>query len=301
MKQQFIFKPFLAIAFMLFLAVGCKQDVTPVGLEDEIQLTQADIEHSVMEKLGDVEGPIFLKQMNTPSISTRSAITYLGDACGASGDVLGSPFTPCDWNYYTMSGTAGDNVDIWVNRTDPGLDPIAFLYFGMATDCSDVNAFGSGGGLTFIASSDDSGGACPRDCYSDPHFVLTLPSTGTYTIAVGNYASCGGTGYVIDCTDGTRCTPDADGDGCNDDVDPHPNSNQDATINIDGCDSGVDNVFIGCSTMMDLIADCAATAGNHGDFVSCVSGLTNDWKAAGLISGKNKGKIQSCAAQSNIP
>ena len=94
------------------------------------------------------------------------------------------------------------------------------------------------------------------------------------------------------------------GDGCPDAEDPHPNSNVDATVMIDGCDSGVANVFVsedGCSTMSDLIADCAATATNHGDFVSCVSALTNAWKSAGIISGADKGAIQSCAAQSNIP
>ena len=31
------------------------------------------------------------------------------------------------------------------------------------------------------------------------------------------------------------------------------------------------------------------------------SGVTNYWKSVGLISGEDKGKIQSCAAQSNFP
>jgi hypothetical protein len=31
--------------------------------------------------------------------------------------------------------------------------------------------------------------------------------------------------------------------------------------------------------------------------VSCVSHLTNDWKAAGLISGEEKGAIQRCVAK----
>lgn len=95
---------------------------------------------------------------------------------------------------------------------------------------------------------------------------------------------------------------DSDGDGCPDATDPHPNSIVTPTIVIDGCNTGVSNVFVtACSTMADLIADCAANAVNHGDFVSCVAHLTNAWKAAGLISGKQKGAIQSCAAKSNIP
>ena len=95
---------------------------------------------------------------------------------------------------------------------------------------------------------------------------------------------------------------DTDGDGCYDPDDPHPNSILDATVIIDGCDSGVPNVFpVPCSTMSDLIADCAASAGNHGEFVSCVSALSNQWKADGLITGAQKGAIQSCAAQANLP
>ena len=53
--------------------------------------------------------------------------------------------------------------------------------------------------------------------------------------------------------------------------------------------------------MSDLIGDCAAKAKNHGQFVSCVSDLTNAWKTAGLITGAQKGAIMSCAGSSNIP
>lgn len=96
--------------------------------------------------------------------------------------------------------------------------------------------------------------------------------------------------------------PDTDGDGIPDDEDDCVNSDLSATIVIDGCDSGVTNTLFdtGC-TMSDLIAECAAEAKNHGAFVSCVAHLTNSWKKAGLITGKEKGKIQSCAAQSSLP
>jgi hypothetical protein len=53
--------------------------------------------------------------------------------------------------------------------------------------------------------------------------------------------------------------------------------------------------------MSDLIADAAAAAHNHGQFVSAVSHLANEWKKDGLISGSQKGAITSAAAQSNIP
>lgn len=95
---------------------------------------------------------------------------------------------------------------------------------------------------------------------------------------------------------------DSDGDGCPDATDPHPNSIVTPTIIIDGCDTGVKNIFVtACSTMADLLADCAANAVNHGQYVSCVAHLTNSWKKAGLITGKQKGAIQSCAAKADIP
>jgi len=55
------------------------------------------------------------------------------------------------------------------------------------------------------------------------------------------------------------------------------------------------------STISDLIVACAEGARNHGKFVSCVSHLTNQLKKVGTITGQQKGAIQSCAAQANIP
>lgn len=73
-------------------------------------------------------------------------------------------------------------------------------------------------------------------------------------------------------------------------------------IIIDGCDTGVeDQMLPDGSTISDKIAECAANATNHGNFVSCVAHLTNDLKKDGYITGNEKGAIQSCAAQSNLP
>jgi hypothetical protein len=96
--------------------------------------------------------------------------------------------------------------------------------------------------------------------------------------------------------------PDADLDGLADDADCDPTSDFSATVIIDGCDSGVPNTFFvsGC-TINDLIAQIAASAGNHGQFVSGVAHFTNQLKKAGIITGAQKGSIQSCAAQANIP
>ena len=100
---------------------------------------------------------------------------------------------------------------------------------------------------------------------------------------------------------GITINPDKDGDGVPDNEDKCPHSDLSETVIIDGCPSGVENILVdnGCS-ISDLIDQCADGAENHGEFVSCVSGVTNGLKASGYISGKEKGKIQSCAARANI-
>ena len=95
---------------------------------------------------------------------------------------------------------------------------------------------------------------------------------------------------------------DTDDDGVPDDEDACPDSDLSPTVVIDGCDSGVANHLFddGC-TISDLIAIYAAEANNHGQFASSVSQFANDLVQAGLISGADKGQIQNCAAQADIP
>lgn len=91
-------------------------------------------------------------------------------------------------------------------------------------------------------------------------------------------------------------------DGVPDGQDSCIGSSQSATVVIDGCDSGVNNtVFANGCRISDRINDCAVGARNHGGFVSCVAHLTNDLKKSGVISGSQKGAIQSCAGQASIP
>jgi hypothetical protein len=93
---------------------------------------------------------------------------------------------------------------------------------------------------------------------------------------------------------------DVDGDGVTDDSDLCPDSDLADTVIIEGCDSGVANKLFedGC-TISDRIAACASEAENHGEFVSCVTQYTNGLKPL-VLSGAQKGAIQSCAAQSSI-
>ena len=94
----------------------------------------------------------------------------------------------------------------------------------------------------------------------------------------------------------------SDRDGVPDGLDSCIGSDQNATVVIDGCNSGVTNtVFANGCRISDSIEDCADSASNHGGFVSCVAHYTNDLKKDGTITGAQKGAIQSCAGQANIP
>ena len=99
---------------------------------------------------------------------------------------------------------------------------------------------------------------------------------------------------------GDACSDDLDGDGVPNDVDSCPTSDLSPTVVIEGCDSGVPNLQVedGCN-IGDDITDLAAIARNHGQFVSSVAQLGNDLKKRGLITGAQKGAIQSCAGSSN--
>ena len=93
---------------------------------------------------------------------------------------------------------------------------------------------------------------------------------------------------------GDGCASDSDGDGVEDGDDLFPNSNSEATVVINGCDSGVENKFVAKgANLNDLIG--AVMSKKHGDFVKQVTKMAKQWKKGGLITGMEKGKITSCA------
>jgi hypothetical protein len=93
--------------------------------------------------------------------------------------------------------------------------------------------------------------------------------------------------------------PDADLDGVADSADCRVHSDFRPTIIIGDENTGVPNVLFGngCTTS-DLIANLQDNAKNHGQFVSGVAHLTNELKDEGLVTGAQKGAIQSAAAHS---
>ena len=93
--------------------------------------------------------------------------------------------------------------------------------------------------------------------------------------------------------------PDGDLDTVpNDGTDKCPASILAPTVVIGRYDTGVPNPLFssGCS-ISDLVGICGKDARNHGAFVSCVAGLGNALAANGIISGEQRGAIQSAAAR----
>lgn len=99
---------------------------------------------------------------------------------------------------------------------------------------------------------------------------------------------------VFDCVD-----PDDDNDGVVDAADNCPESDLHQTVVVGGVDTGVPNTTFpnGC-TISDRIDSCAQGADVHGGFVSCVAELTNQMNKSGVMSGRQKGAIQSASGQS---
>jgi hypothetical protein len=117
------------------------------------------------------------------------------------------------------------------------------------------------------------------------------------TIYPGAEEICGD-GIDQNCNDiDLLCGVDSDGDGIPNDQDNCPDSDLSETVVIESCDSQVGNTLLpnGC-TISDHVAECRADSRNHGQYVSCVSHLTNDLKHDGVLTGKEKGAIQSCVA-----
>ena len=153
----------------------------------------------------------------------------------------------------------------------------------------------------FVASA---GSVAPTPCapgsYSDTvgaaactpapaGFFVPSPGASSATACAPGYGSAAGA---------TSCYAlDNDGDGVNNDVDAYPNSNMNPTVSVGTCGTSVANrVMPNGATFNDLIA--AIGGANHGAKVSGVSQLSNGWKSAGLISGRDHGAIVSCTARS---
>jgi hypothetical protein len=69
------------------------------------------------------------------------------------------------------------------------------------------------------------------------------------------------------------------------------------TLKIGSCDTGVPSVLRTGQMLHANVDACRAGAGNQGQFVSCMNGVTNDAKARGLLTGRQHAAITRCSAQ----
>ncbi|MGH7820397.1 MAG: hypothetical protein ACREQ9_11525 [Candidatus Binatia bacterium] len=172
--------------------------------------------------------------------------------------------------WWSLNGVAGATAGT-------GVKPLSD-YLAVEPDAMIVNAVDGRGGVRLLV-----GFAAATDVFDGNVDAVTIGVSGTDTTY-----------------DFEAAPPDTDGDGVPDDEDACPASDPTATAVVIGtCDSGVPNSFFanGCS-VSDLVGQCVANAKNHGRFVSCVAKVTNGLKKAGVLTGNQKGKIQSCAARS---
>ena len=218
---------------------------------------------------------------STLATSTNGFSVALGDLDGnGSLDVLYGTTGP-NRVYLNNLVVATDEDDDGVDDGDDLCSGTAAVASVDANGCSDAQVDG------------DSDGIC------DPGALSNGPSSCSGSDNCPTLTNTDQADFDED-GDGDVCDPDDDNDGIDDVDDPFPMSDPDVTVIIDGCDSGVGNAALGDgSNFSDRIAECAANAGNHGQFVSCVSHLTNDWKKDGLISGKQKADIMNCASGSS--
>jgi hypothetical protein len=101
---------------------------------------------------------------------------------------------------------------------------------------------------------------------------------------------------------------DSDNDGIPNDfageMDECPYSDETATVVIDSCNSGVENILFedGCK-ISDDVTMCINNASTHGQFVRCVDSLLLllKKKKNAIITNQEAEAIKSCAVHSDLP
>jgi hypothetical protein len=186
----------------------------------------------------------------------------------------GTYFNHAFW--FDRDGVDPDQANYWNYK-----DGITYNTEGVYNVVIQYHALNCGVGVMYATINGEQQGFYTQgyDSASPPE---TMPVGRTFTGDMTKmqvfYGRGGGGGYV-DISDITV-------DGCL------------RTIVINGCDTGVaDILYDGELLISEYIKEIYDAAINHGEFVWNVARLTNDLMKDGIITGKEKGKIQSCAAK----
>ncbi len=131
--------------------------------------------------------------------------------------------------------------------------------------------------------------------YPDPLVALNEPGYWVGSGMNGTQPWVAG-GFILDISGESG---DSDGDGIPDAEDLCLDSDVNATIVIGDIDTGVENTIFedGCSISDDINSIINFDITNHGLIAASVSEYTNSLKAGKLITGKEKGKIESAVAK----
>ncbi len=275
--------------------------------------TNSDIRFQLVAKVGvdEAENILSPNYIRTKGESVQATVEYAAEIC--NGTVEGTSTRnaindPAAWSYYKFYGTAGDVITITVNRTGCGIDPAFSLFKGVTTSTDGLSVNSGNSDMEWIAwQDDDFTSLLGCGCQFDPTLVdYEIEESGWYTIAVYDFRGCGDditfelevSGLTCDEPDGG--STDTDGDGVADDADPFPDSDDQATIVIDGRDTDVENEYLSDGAyMMDKILYVRDNTNKHGKFVAGVTLLACKWKKAGLITNKERVKIIWAAAKSS--
>jgi hypothetical protein len=115
-------------------------------------------------------------------------------------------------DFWRFAGVAGETMTLDVSRLNGNLDPALSFYSGVTSaDTSLFSASGNWGGLTFIGSLDDEhAAALTPGPGGDPFGSFVLPSTGSYTVAIGgsNSTDAGSYPYRVTLTTAVAAVPE---------------------------------------------------------------------------------------------
>jgi hypothetical protein len=97
---------------------------------------------------------------------------------------------------------------------------------------------------------------------------------------------------------------DSDGDGIPDGSDACPNSDFSEFVDTGSGNTSIPNSLIGADefgcTIQDYVNECAATASNHGQYVSCIVQLANGLYQQGTITKQQRKEMKTGAARSDV-
>lgn len=110
--------------------------------------------------------------------------------------------------------------------------------------------------------------------------------------------------WLVEPADCGPTPTDSDGDGVDDEVDECPLSDFRPFVDVGSGPTSIDNAGIGVDesgcTIQDRVNDCAASAKNHGQYVSCVVKLANELYKDGVIDKSQRQEMKTGAAQSSV-